>query len=1041
MNRSSQAHPAFDQVRSEYIDTLSLQVEQFEHRATGAMHYHLAADNRENVFLVALRTIPEDSTGVAHILEHTALCGSERFPVRDPFFMMLRRSLNTFMNAFTSSDWTAYPFASQNRKDFDNLLDVYLDAVFFARLDPLDFAQEGHRLEFAEPGDPQSELLFKGVVFNEMKGAMSSVTSTLWQTLCAHLFPTTTYHHNSGGDPEMIPNLSYGQLQDFYRSHYHPSNAIFMTFGDIPANQHQQKFQEKALGRFDRLNRTITVPREQRLTEPLRVSASYAYDDADSSERKTHVVMAWLLGESTDLEQLLEAQLLSSVLLDNSASPLQQALETTSLGQAPSPLCGLEDSLRELVFGCGLEGSAAEHADELEALVLEVIEQVAVQGVPRHRLEAVLHQLELHQREISGDGYPYGLRLVLTALGCATHYRDPIAMLNLDPVLEKMRTRIKKPEYIKQLARKLLLENNHRVRLVMSPDRELSRRRQQAEANRLAGIKAQLSESQRLEIVRQAGQLAQRQEQVDDDSVLPKVTLKDIPTEIPEFTPSLHRDGEHLLTRYRQGTNGLVYQQAVSPLPDLSRELWALLPYYSHSLTELGLEGATYLEVQDRQSATCGSIHAFSNMHGAIDDTQQVSSCLVLSSTALQRNQQAAAQLMRDTLEKVRFDELERLRELVSQQRARSERSVTGNGHGLAMTAACAGMSPAARLRHELGGLAGIKHCKSLDDSLLEKGRLQAFAGQLAGLHAQVLDMPFQFLTVADAEYTDELAENCLQFWQGFAGSGTGQADSELAKVNALIWRQPSAAAAESLTVARRGTLGTLSPSNMGDACVAPTMPSAPQRRFNDLATNAGAISGQESRREIWVTNTQVNFCAQAWPSVAVDHPDAAGLTVLGGFLRNGYLHRAIREQGGAYGGGASQDSDIGAFRCYSYRDPRLGETLADFQAAIEWVIEAAHGYEPLEQAILGVIGALDKPGSPAGEAKKHFFGQMFGRNPQQQARFRQRVLAQTVKDLQRVTEKYLRPELACTAIITSQAGLEQAHGIVEEKGLEIIKL
>ena len=233
------AHPAFEPVRQETIESLNITVEQFEHRATGAVHYHLASDNNENVFLVALRTVPEDSTGVAHILEHTALCGSERFPVRDPFFMMLRRSLNTFMNAFTSSDWTAYPFASQNRKDFDNLLDVYLDAVFFSRLDPLDFAQEGHRVEFAEPGNADSDLVFKGVVFNEMKGAMSSVSSTLWHTLCEHLFPTSTYHYNSGGDPAHIPDLSYDQLKAFYRSHYHPSNAIFMTFGDIPAIEHQ----------------------------------------------------------------------------------------------------------------------------------------------------------------------------------------------------------------------------------------------------------------------------------------------------------------------------------------------------------------------------------------------------------------------------------------------------------------------------------------------------------------------------------------------------------------------------------------------------------------------------------------------------------------------------------------------------------------------------------------------------------------------------------------------------------------------------------
>ncbi|NNM83029.1 MAG: peptidase M16, partial [Burkholderiales bacterium] len=202
----SHLHPSFEPLRSVKIDSLNLTVEEYLHKKTGARHFHLASDNPENVFFVALRTVPHDSTGVAHILEHTALCGSERYPVRDPFFMMIRRSLNTFMNAFTSSDWTAYPFASKNRKDFDNLMEVYLDAVFFSRLDPLDFAQEGHRVEFENPEDPTSDLIFKGVVFNEMKGAMSSTVSTLWHTLSKYLFPTTTYHFNSGGDPESIPD-------------------------------------------------------------------------------------------------------------------------------------------------------------------------------------------------------------------------------------------------------------------------------------------------------------------------------------------------------------------------------------------------------------------------------------------------------------------------------------------------------------------------------------------------------------------------------------------------------------------------------------------------------------------------------------------------------------------------------------------------------------------------------------------------------------------------------------------------------------------
>ena len=244
------AHSAFEWKRSERIDSLNLTMEHYVHRVTGAAHYHLASDNDENVFLVGFRTVPTDSKGVAHILEHTALCGSEKYPVRDPFFMMIRRSLNTFMNAFTSSDWTAYPFASKNPKDFNNLLEVYLDAAFFSRLDELDFAQEGHRLEFAKLDDPTTELQYKGVVYNEMKGAMSSTNSVLWQALSKHLFPTTTYHYNSGGEPEDIPSLSYEELTDFYRTHYHPSNAVFMTFGNIPAHRHQERFETLALKRL-----------------------------------------------------------------------------------------------------------------------------------------------------------------------------------------------------------------------------------------------------------------------------------------------------------------------------------------------------------------------------------------------------------------------------------------------------------------------------------------------------------------------------------------------------------------------------------------------------------------------------------------------------------------------------------------------------------------------------------------------------------------------------------------------------------------------
>jgi Zn-dependent M16 (insulinase) family peptidase len=980
MLQANKAFATFEPIRTEHVDSLNLDVEQYEHRATGAMHFHLASESTENVFLVALRTVPEDSTGVAHILEHTALCGSERYPVRDPFFMMLRRSLNTFMNAFTSSDWTAYPFASQNRKDFNNLLEVYLDAVFFSRLDPLDFAQEGHRVEFADPDNPDSELVFKGVVFNEMKGAMSSVTSALWQTLCHHLFPSSTYHYNSGGDPEHIPDLSYEQLQSFYKSHYHPSNAIFMTFGDIPAAEHQRMFEQRALQRFDRLEERVVVQPEHRLDAPLRVTERYAFDEQGSTDQRTHIVMGWMLGESFDLEQLLEAQLLSSVLLDNSASPLQMALETTELGQAPSPLCGLEDSMRELVFACGVEGSDAEHAEAVEQLVLGVVEQVCEDGVDSERLEAVLHQLELHQREVSGDSYPYGLQLILTALGCATHYSDPIAVLNLDPVLENLRERIRDPDYIKHLARRLLRDNPHRVTLVMSPDTALSAERQQREADRLATLKTGLSEAERREIVTTALRLVERQSQQDDESILPKVGLEDVPPAVPEVTPVFTEHNGFPCTGYAQGTNGLVYQQALCSLPALDSGQLSLLPVYTNVVTELGLGSQDYLQVQDRQSATCGSITSFTSMRGCIDDVQAVSGYLVLSSKALLRNQQAQAQLMRETLETVRFDEVDRIRELVSQQRARREQAVTGNGHGLAMAAACAGMSPAAALSHRLSGLAGIQSCKALDEALQSVDELETVAAKLAGLHEKTIGMRHQFMAVAESEGIGEVASTAESTWRGFSG----------------------------------------------------------------LAASGDSYSSEpvrEALRQVWITNTQVNFCARAFPTVPVDHPDAPALTVLGGFLRNGYLHRAIREQGGAYGGGASQDSSIGAFRFYSYRDPRMTDTLADFDASIDWLLSEQHEPDALEQAILGVIGSLDRPSSPAGEAKRHFHDNLFGRTVDQRQRFRQRVLSLQLEDLRRVTDTYLKQGDPSTAIITSHTTADENAGFIAEQGLQLIEL
>ncbi|MDT8398711.1 MAG: insulinase family protein [Pseudomonadales bacterium] len=959
---------AFILKRSQRLDTLNITVEEYEHRATGACHYHLVSENPENVFLAALRTVPMDSRGVAHILEHTALCGSRKYPVRDPFFMMIRRSMNTFMNAFTSSDWTAYPFASQNRKDFNNLLEVYLDAVFFATLNPLDFAQEGHRLEFSERKQTDSPLTYKGVVYNEMKGAMSSPNAYIWQLLSKHLFPTTTYHYNSGGDPADIPKLTYQDLLDFYKTHYHPSNAIFMTYGDIPAAEHQQKFEAFALNHFGKLDVHIAVGDEKRYQAPLQVEEVYPLDEENIAE-KNHVVMAWLLGKSTHLEELYRAQLLSSVLLDNSASPLLYALESTDLGKSPSPLCGLEDSNREMSFICGLEGCKAETTDAIASLILSALEKVVSEGVAQDKVEAALHALELHQREISGDSYPYGLQLILTGLSSATHRGDPIQVLDIDPVLARLKQDIQNPRFIPDLVKQLLLDNPHRVLLTAKPQADLAAEQAEAEQARLETIRQNLSPAQKQAIIEQAQRLEERQQQLDDASILPKVELSDVPTEIkwPDSRKTtLASAGRKLpASFFAQGTNGLSYQQVVIKLPNLDPALQDVLPYYASCLPELGAGTQSYLDMQARQASISGGVNAYTSMRNLLESEQKVKAFMVLSSKSLYANQQALSALLYDMLYHCRFDEHQRIREIVDQISSRQEQSITSQGHTLAMGLACSRMSPLAALNYRFGGLEGIRALRQLSQSFEDPAILRQFAEGFAALHAHILAGDKQFLLIAEAAQEEALLHGIESVWKTAADTGPALPDFTLPGI-------------------------------------------------------------RDSVHEAWVTSTQVNFCAKAYPTVPSSHEDAAGLTVLGGFLRNGFLHRVIREQGGAYGGGAAQDSGSASFRFFSYRDPRLTETLNDFDAAIDWLVQGKHEPSQLEEAILGVISSLDKPSSPSGTAKQAFHNELFGRTREQRARFRQQVLDVTLDKLRQLAEKYLRPQYSSIGIVTSKSTLPQ---------------
>ncbi|MGR6873925.1 insulinase family protein [Pseudomonas sp. HK3] len=953
-------HKGFRQLRTREIQSLGVLVEEYEHIKTGAMHYHLAAENDENVFLVALRTMPMDSTGVAHILEHTALCGSKNYPVRDPFFMMIRRSLNTFMNAFTSSDWTAYPFASKNKKDFNNLLSVYLDAVFFASLDEQDFAQEGHRLEFEDPSDPNTELQFKGVVYNEMKGAMSSVTSQLWQAASKYLYPTNTYHFNSGGDPESIIDLSYQDLQSFYKEHYHPSNAIFMTYGDIPASEHHEKF-EDYLSQFEKIDHRIEVGDEKRYYAPIRAEEHYGHNE---TENKTHHVMGWLLGHSANLEEQLEAHFLSSLLLENSSSPLRLALETTDLASSPSSLCGLEDSNKEMAFVCGVEGSTEENRDDVEALILETLEKIAEDGVSELQIESVLHQLELSQREVGGDGYPYGLQIILSAISACTHYSDPVELLDLDPVLDKLREKAKAPEFVKNLIHKYLLDNTHRVTLTFKPDVELDERKIQAEKNKLAEIKAALSQEQIAGIVKQGEALKARQLLKDDESILPKVGIEDVAQNLSVPESTIIESNNETVTTYEQGTNGLTYHQAVLSLPQLSMDELSLLPLMLGYLTEIGIGEDDYLTVQQKQSLLIGGISAFSSIRTELLDPSKTQAYWVLSGKALSRNNNEFIQLMNDTLYNANFMNEKRIADLLSQSLSRKEQSISGNGHGLAMNIAASGISQIAHLSYKTSGLPALLNLRALSK---EKDATK-LVSQFTELHKKIIKTKPQHLLISDASNLDGAKTALTTHWH----SKSNEVNNDLFEIEFKAHQV----------------------------------------------------------KEAWVAPTQTNFCAKAYPTVCADHEDSPALSVLSVFLRNGFLHTAIREQGGAYGGGASQDSSTGIFKFYSYRDPRITGTFEDFDRSIDWFKNTEHDAEALEQSILGIVSSIDKPGSPAGEAKQAFHNNLQGRNEHWRNAYRQRILKVTMADLQRVAGTYFNPEMASIGAVISAQHKQEAQDL-----------
>ncbi|MBA2482002.1 MAG: insulinase family protein [Planctomycetes bacterium] len=966
----------FAPVARTQVPALGLEVAQYRHPC-GAVHYHLACADPHRAFVVAFRTPPADSTGLPHILEHTTLCGSRRYPVRDPFFQMLRRSLQTFMNAMTFPDMTAYPFATQVAKDHDNLLDVYLDAVFAPRLDPLDFAQEGHRIEPKSGGGGGDgsggggSWERKGVVFNEMKGAMDSTDAQMEAASARILFADTCYRHNSGGEPSDIPRLRHRDLVEFHRRCYRPANACFITYGDGDPATLQSAFSRY----IDADAGTALAPPTLQASAPTATQIDVPAPLATGQDPldATATSLTWVWGDSADLDEALTAELLDRLLLGHAGAPLRRALEGSGLGRSIGS-SGYGSSYRNGVFTVELEGAAPEDYAAFPPLVERTLAAIAQEGIARSEIDAALHQVEISRREIRGDHYPYGLELCFRLIGPWNHGVDPLPFLDQSKAIARLTERATAPGFVAQEIRRRFIDNRSRLWMRARPEADFHQRLARAERDQLAIETAALAAADEQRLRDEAAALAERQARQDDPNVLPDLALTDIPR---ERTWPEGRKREHGVTTFAAGTNGILHQLVAMPLPRLDDDELDLLPMATRMLGSLGVGKYSYAEQAARLNAVCGGLSAWTDIVADPEDASRVKGFLVCEVKGLAHRQSDFMPLIAETLLETRYDEHARMRELIDESLQRLQGSVQGRGHQLAARAAMRGFGGAAALGHRTGGLGRLKRLKLLAQDIADEnpgatGHLRTLGERLSRLVSKLIGGERHLAVIGDAAERADVLASLAQTWSMPAST------------------QPSA-----------------------------SVPFTPPARAQITPT-------------AYVTATAVNYCALVFPTVPLADPDAAALSVAGRLLTNNVLHPKIREQGGAYGAFAGQQSSVSAFVLASYRDPRLSATYADMRQSLDWLASCPDDARLFKEAILGVVADLDTPGSPAGEARSRFTGDLKGTGPTLINQARQRILSVTAVDVRRAAARWLPPEGGSTAVVTSAdnakaSGLEWA--------------
>jgi len=912
----------------------------FTHDKTGAEVMSMAQPADENkTFSVVFRTPPENCNGIAHVLEHSVLCGSRKYPLKEPFVELMKSSLQTFLNAMTFPDRTCYPVASCNLKDFYNLVDVYLDAVFHPRAvsDPRVLAQEGWHYEIESKNEP---LKYKGVVFNEMKGVYSSPDSAHERLAGRALFPDNQYGFDSGGDPKAIPTLTFEYFKDFHSKYYHPSNAKFWFYGDDPPDE-RLRILDSFLDEFSRIDVKSDVTMQRSFTKPASVVGEFAVGEDEDISQKTMASVHWVLSEEKeDLQTTLAINFLNYMLIGTPAAPLYKALVDSGLGSEVIG-GGLYTGLLQPIFGVGLKDIKPEDASKVEEVVIQTLHSLASTGFEDDAVRAAINTIEFQNRELNTGSLPKGLALLFAANENWNYGKDPFEPLRFEAPLAELKARLAKGEPVfEDLIKAKFLNNMHKVLVESRPSKELAKQTEASEQAELDAHRATLDDAAIDALIQETALLKEFQEKPDSVEAMmsvPRLLLSDIAQETIKIPSELLATVPVTLA-HALPTSGVVYADVAFDLSFVPEELLPLLPLFTSSLKQLGTEKGDFVNLTRRIGMHTGGISASTicmNKKGSAEPR----SYLMMRGKAMSTQLPDLVGLMQEIALTVKFDNKERFVQLASQARSSAQSGLISSGHIVASAQLAAQTTQAGWLNAHWGGLSQYEYLTQL------------------------------------------LAEIETGGWENVHRRLIALQESIFNKVACTVVNITSDA--QNLDAAQT-TLTSFTSS----------LPANPESRSATLSLALGR------RAQAIIVPTQVNYVGKGGNLYhGADYQYHGSALVISKFLGATFLWDHVRVSGGAYGGFCRFDPRSGDFRYLSYRDPNLGKTLEIYDGAAAFLKNVELGEDELAKAIIGCIGDVDSYMLPDAKGYQSMLRHLLEEDDEYRQKVRDEILSTTVGD------------------------------------------